>query len=65
MTYMGKHLYLLLSMSQTFPAAVDLQPLILEINSEKQSFVTSLILVEDCEVSVRRGRDHSQGFQEE
>lgn len=52
-------------MSQTFSAGVDLQSLILGINSEKQRFVTRLILVEGCEVSLRRSRDHSQGCQEE
>lgn len=52
-------------LGQTFPSAVDLQSLILEVNSEKQSFMTRLILVEGCEVSLRRSRDHSQGFQGE
>lgn len=52
-------------LSQTFPKEMDLQSLILQINPEKQSFTTTLVLVEICQVSVRRSRDHSQGFQEE
>ena len=51
-------------LTQTFPSEMDLQSLILQINPEKQSFMTRLVLAEDCEVSMRRNRDHSQGFQE-
>lgn len=52
-------------LSQTFPSEMDLQSLILQINPEKQSFMTRLALVEVCGVSMRSDRDNSQGFQEE
>lgn len=38
-------------LSQTFPKEMDLQSLILQINPEKQSFMTTLVLVEICQVS--------------
>lgn len=41
-------------LSQTFPTEMDLQSLIPQINPEKQSFMTRLVLAEVNEFSVRR-----------
>jgi len=48
-----------------FSSEMDLHSLILQINPEMLGFMTRLILTEICEVSMRRSRDHNQGFHEE
>lgn len=51
-------------LSQTFPTEMDLQSLILQINPEKQRFMTRLLLTEVSDFSVG-GWDHALSFQVE